>query len=55
MPSTDNDRNHSRGDLADDAKARQMDAFLDAPRGDVVESGRDRPWWETDPRAGPRQ
>ena len=40
---------------ADDAEARQTDAFLDARAGDGAESGRDRPWWETDPRAGHRQ
>jgi cytochrome c oxidase assembly factor CtaG len=35
---------------ADDADARQADAVLDAQEADCLEPGRDRPWWETDPR-----
>ena len=35
---------------ADDADARRADAVLDAQTADSVEPGRDRPWWETDPR-----
>jgi cytochrome c oxidase assembly factor CtaG len=35
---------------ADDADARRADALLDARAAECVEPGRDRPWWETDPR-----
>ena len=35
---------------ADDADAVRADALLDARAADSVEPGRDRPWWETDPR-----
>jgi cytochrome c oxidase assembly factor CtaG len=35
---------------ADDAEAARADAVLDARAQDSVEPGRDRPWWETDPR-----
>jgi putative copper resistance protein D len=35
---------------ADDADARRADAVLDAQEADCLEPGRDRPWWETDPR-----
>lgn len=40
---------------ADDADARQTDAVLDAMPSDGAEPGRDRPWWETDPRFADRQ
>jgi cytochrome c oxidase assembly factor CtaG len=35
---------------ADDADARQTDAYLDARAAQSIEPVLDRPWWETDPR-----
>ena len=35
---------------ADEADARQTDAFLDARAAESVEPVLDQPWWETDPR-----
>jgi putative copper resistance protein D len=40
---------------ADDADARQTDAFLDARTAESVEPVVDRPWWETDPRFSDRR
>jgi putative copper resistance protein D len=46
---------------ADDADARQTDAFLDARAAEVAESVQsvapvlERPWWETDPRFSNRR
>ena len=40
---------------ADEADAREVDAALDAPAGEEVEPGRERPWRETDPRDAGRR
>jgi len=40
---------------ADDADARQTDAFLDAHETETAEPVLDRPWWETDPRFADRR
>lgn len=40
---------------ADEADAREVDAALDAPAGEEVEPGRERPWRETDPRYAGRR
>src|SRR5450631_2582159 len=40
---------------ADDADARQTDAYLDARAAESVEPVLDRPWWETDPRFSDRR
>ena len=40
---------------ADEADAREIDAALDALEVPAVEPGRERPWWETDPRYADRR
>lgn len=40
---------------ADDADARQTDAFLDAVAAESIDPVLDRPWWETDPRFSDRR